>query len=819
MGTPIQRVASSLAAMPLVFEENRGQAKPGVDFLCRSRGFDLLLAPSELTFLLREKASPAKDSTVRSVLVPGAPHRVAVAKIRFVGANAHSKMSGTGKQAMKSNYFIGRDPRRWRTDISNYSSVVVKSLYPGVDAVYHGSGKQLEYDLNYAPHVRPDLVRLAFDGFENVAIDSSGDLVLSVAGGEIRQAVPRVYQDVKNGRQTIAAHWVLRNRKEAHIALGLNYDRRQPVVVDPIVSYATYLGGTLEDTAAGIAVGRDGSAYVTGFTESLDFPVLNPFQGTNHGGESGADAFIAKIDPQGTGLAYATYLGGSGDDIAHDIAVDKLGCAYVVGETTSIDFPVVNPLMPKRGRRNAFVTKLSPSGMALDFSTFLGGSTDPLGGNKADTFGTGIALDDVGAVYVIGYTNSSDFPTVGAFQSTIHGSVDAFITKIDAAGFTILYSSYLGGSDYDYPSAVAVDRSRNAYITGFTMSVDFPLQAPFQSTNRGKLDGFVAKVDAFGSSLLYSSYLGGSDNDNPNSIAVDSGGNAYVTGYTQSTDFPTVAAFQNSSPGGYEVFVSKITPSGSGLVYSTYLGGSGGDVGSRVAVDASDNAYIVGLAGAVFPTRDSLQSYAGGGDAFVTRLDFAGIPSFSTWLGGSGYDRATGVALNGSGGIFVAGFTNSTDFPTKQPIQSQYGGGYFDVFVAKISDPPPSPVTNASYFTLTPCRILDTRNAPGPFGGPSLLARDDRKFQVTGACGIPAGASAVSLNVTVTQPTAPGDLRLVAAGTPIPLPLTSTINYRPGQSRAGNAILQLGVDGGILVHVDQSDGSVDLILDVNGYFQ
>jgi hypothetical protein len=548
-------------------------------------------------------------------------------------------------------------------------------------------------------------------------VDAQGDLVLQTTVGPIRQRKPVIYQEVDGVRKDIPGGYVLKGEHQVGFKLAA-YDASQALVIDPVLSYSTYLGGSGEDRDPAIAVDAAGNAYVTGHTESTDFPTTaGAFQTTFGGGPfNGGDAFVTKLNATGSALVYSTYLGGSGGDSGRGIAVDTAGNAYVTGYTASTNFPTTaGAFQTTRGGflMDAFVTKLNPTGSALVYSTLLGGS-------DLDS-GEGIVVDAAGNAYVAGGTSSTDFPTTaGAFQTTFGGGAnqggDAFVTELNPTGSALVYSTYLGGSGGDSAASIAVDADGNAYVTGRTLSTNFPTTAAaFQPTFGGGVccggDAFVTKLNPTGSApLVYSTYLGGSDYDIGTGIALDTLGNAYVTGTTLSTDFPTTAgAFQATYGGGGDAFVTKLNPTGWAL-YSTYLGGSGGDSGRGIAVDAAGNAYVTGSTTSTnFPTTaGALQTTFTGGvspyggyftDAFVTQLNPTGSAPlvYSTYLGGGGDDVGNAIALDTlpNPNVYVTGYTFSPNFPiTTGAFQTMHvGGDRLDVFVAKITNvvPPPPP--------------------------------------------------------------------------------------------------------------------------------
>lgn len=561
----------------------------------------------------------------------------------------------------------------------------LRGVYPGIDLTYYGREGQVEYDFVVGPGADPRRIQFRVEGAKRTRLDAEGNLVLEVAGGEIVHRAPVVYQEENGRRQTIAGRYVLRRGGEVRFAVG-RYDRSRPLVIDPVLVYSTYLGGSQDELDSfpfgGIAVDAAGNAYVTGTTGSLDFPTANPLQASNAGDQ---DVFVTKFDASGGALVYSTYLGGSSTDSALRTTVDASGAVYFTGLTASADFPIVNAVQPSNaGGRDVFVTKLNPSGSAPVYSTYLGGT-----GRDA---GLGIAVDSAGNAFVAGVTDSLDFPTKDPLQPT-HGGPwdDAFVTKLSSSGSQLVYSTYLGGNDDDLVRSIAVDASGNAFVAGETWSTNFPTVNPLQPQLAGRPDAFVAKLNPAASALVYSTYLGGNVNDVANALVVDSDGSVIVAGLVISRDFPTVNPLQPTHGGDWEdAFVARLNPAGSALTYSTYLGGSGNDAGYALAMDASGDLLLAGLtASADFPTVRPLQALAGQTDAFVTKLSGSGSSLvYSTHLGGTGRDYAVSLATDPSGNAYVLGRTSSTDFPTAAPFQgTNHGGeGGWDVFVTKIGD-------------------------------------------------------------------------------------------------------------------------------------
>ena len=809
-GTPTQaRVAEAYGKLPLSFEANEGQVDKTVKFLSRGQGYTLFLTPAEAVLSLR-----------------GPQHETALVHMKMAGGQRAPRVVGLDPQATKSNYFLGNDSRRWHTGVSHYARVRYEDVYPGIDLVYRGNQRQLEYDFVVAAGADPGRIRLAFQGVDALKIGAQGELVVHTAQGDLVQHPPVLYQEAGEKRQPVEGHYVLRTGHQVGFAVG-RYDRGRPLIIDPVLTYSTFLGGSGEDQIRALAVDAAGNVYVTGLTTSTTFPGVNggSIQPAHSGGVN--DAFVTKINPTGTAIVYSTFLGGSGIEWGFAIAVDSAGNAYVTGYTSSTTFPGVNggSIQPANGGGDdAFVTKINPTGTAIVYSTFLGGS----GGD----YGRAIAVDGAGNAYVTGFTDSATFPGVGgsSIQSANGGGAspaDVFVTKINPTGTAIVYSTFLGGSGSEQGLGIAVDGAGNAYVTGNTSSSTFPgVNGSSIQPAIGGSDAFVTKINPAGTAIVYSTFLGGSFDDSGRGIAVDSAGSAYVTGTTTSTTFPGVngSSLQPANGGGSfpgDAFVTKINPTGTAIVYSTFLGGSGSDGGFGIAVDSAGNAYLIGeTASTTFPgvNATSIQPASAGGaaDAFVTKINPTGTAIvYSTFLGGGGYDGGLGIAADGSGNTYVAGNTDSTTFPgvDGSSLQPANGGSASDGFVTKIKEP------GLAFHTVTPCRMVDTRNANGPLGGPALQP-GARVFVLTGLCGVPATAKTLSVNLTVTQPDALGFLSLLPGDDKLVLPGTSAINFAAGQTRANNATPLLAFDGsgGIKV-INGGSGSVHFILDVNGYFE
>jgi hypothetical protein len=699
------RVNETYGKLQLHFEANRGQTHKDVRFLSRGPGYSLYLTSGEAVLMLTRPNPDEKKRDVQSRRERGAktPVKSVALRMSLVGAAPEPVVSGLEEQPGTANYFIGKDSAKWLTKVPTYARVHYRGVYPGIDLLYYGNQRQLEYDFVVAPGADPKKIVLGFKGADKLEIDAKGELVLHAPGGDIRQHKPIIYQNIDGSRREIAGGYVRKGANRVGFQVAA-YDCGQPLVIDPVLSYSTYLGGSGFNWGGGIAVDADGNAYVVGWTDSSNVPTTPGAFQTTFGGGTRVDTFVTKLNPTGSALVYSTYLGGNGSDVGRKIAVDGVGNAYVVGQTLSSNFPTTAGAFQTSfggGYSDAFVTKLNPTGSALVYSTYLGGT--------GEDDGSGISVDADGNAYVAGFTQSADLPTTaGAFQTNFGGGYgDAFVAKLDPTGSTLVYSTYLGGTDSDAAGnpGLAVDASGNAYVTSETVSTDFPTTAgAFQATLPGFQNAFVTKLDPTGSALVYSTYLGGSYSDWTQAIAVDAEGNAYVTGATRSRDFPTTAgAFQTTFGGGKsDAIVTKLNATGTALVYSTFLGGSGKDYGSAIAVDTAGNAFVTGTTNSSdFPTTITAfqTSFGGGtrevfsgdlgGDAIVTKLNADGSALvYSTYLGGSENDYGRGIALDANPNAYVSGSTSSYwNFPTTAGAFQTGLAGSTDAFVAKISDP------------------------------------------------------------------------------------------------------------------------------------
>ena len=770
--------ARSYGRIPLSFEANGRRTDGRVKYLARGPGYTLFLTPRESVVSLEHDDG-----------------RRAVIRTSLVGAAADPAVEGARRLPGKINSFVGRRSQ-WRTGIPAYREVRHRSVYPGIDLVHHGRQSRLEYDFVVRPGANPERPRLRITGARRLSVDAAGNLVLDTAAGTLRHLRPVAYQRIGGERRRVAASYVL-DGHEVGFRVG-RHDPARTLVIDPVLSYSTYLGGDSDSEAVwGVAVDGAGSAYLTGHTGSTDFPTVAGGLSTSSDGNG--DAFVTKLSPGGTSLEYSTYLGSENGDEGVEIAVDGDGNAYVIGYTGSgvtVPFPTTEGAYDTshNGAGDAFLAKLAPDGASLVFSTFYGGNDDD--------FALGLALDPAGAVYVAGQTSSTTLTTTGsAIQPGPTDGGDAFFAHFSADGSSLLYATYYGGANFDGAADVAVDRkdaTGNAVIVGTTWSDDFPTQSAYDGTLNGTGDAFLLVLDPQASgaaSRLYSTYHGGAGYDTGEALAVRSGENtvpptytdAYISGSTNGSSFSQIAG-----PGGNDdVYVTRMQLDGSAPFYSGYIGGTAGEQVSDLALDGQSNPYLTGTTSSTdFPTRNALFSdpESGSANAFVTKITGTyGLLVYSTFLGDAGGSSGSAIAAEPGGAVYVGGKA-ATGFPVLNPLKSSPSGGA-DGFVAKlaprtatITSGPSGPTGETdAVFTFSVaettsysfrCRLTgesDFTNCTSPKSYPGLAdgayvfevkARDD--------AGTEAPAVSRSFTVDTAPPTAPL-LTAPADGASVPL--------------------------------------------------
>jgi hypothetical protein len=630
---------AEVANGPFQFEANRGQVNDAIRFLARGPGCQFFVSPNETVLQLNKVDAPSiAPHDLTSATTRRTTFSSQSVRLKFIGANPNAVVAGDGTLPGEINYLIGNDPAKWQTGVPTFQRVRVEALYPGINLIYYGNQHRMEYDLLVAPHVDPAAITFRFDGADKVSLNARGDLILQLGADEICQPKPVIYQTVNGVRKEIEGSYQFLKGQTYKFQIA-KYDPALLLTIDPVLSYSTYFGGSGADIAWAVAVHTNGEIYMAGETLSANLPKGFGTNYNTYGGGNGlhGDAFIAKMNNFGT-ILYRTYVGGNTEDAAFAVAVDGDGDAYLAG-----------------------------------------------------------------------YTRSANFPTANAISNTISGSIipglgvypqDAFVAKLGPFGTNLLFSTYLGGSDVDMATGIALDGSGNVCVAGLTFSTNFPTRNAIQTNYAGNCDAFVLKIDPTGTNLLYSTFLGGTNKDQALDVAADLAGYVYVTGYTGSTNFPVTNALQSRLNGAtnattlFDAFITSVTPAGDAWSYSTFLGGAKNDYGFRLALDNLANVYVTGstestdFPGATTNMPSYLMKFGTGTDAFVAKVDPSGTNRLYTFVfGGNGVDIGWDVALDSLGQAHVIGETASTDFPVtnRAGLLRAVNSGGQDAFFAQLA--------------------------------------------------------------------------------------------------------------------------------------
>ncbi|WP_051314880.1 SBBP repeat-containing protein [Alteribacter aurantiacus] len=666
--------------LPLYFIENKGQKCDDILFYAYGADCSLEFVKNGVYLTFYDHSSRGTKIYDRKKTTKGV-----TLFFRFIGSNTEVAAKGHRKQSYITNYFKGSNPANWLRNVPSFSRVTYESVWPGIDVIFYEKAGKLKYDFVVHPGANVNDIRFKYEGADDLWLSEDGNINLKTPLGIFQDKKPFTYQSVKDKKQEIQTLFTMNEESIFGFAVH-DYDPRTVLIIDPGLVYSTYVGGTLGDFANGNAVDDYGNTYVTGFTESSDYPTTPGAFDVVYNGEF--DCFVTKLDASGSALVYSTFLGGTGFDEGRDLTVDVYGNAHVVGFTDSQDFPTTPDAFETTlsdSSFDVFTVKLDASGSTLVYSTYVGGIGDDFG------IGIGNAVDAYGYAYITGFTNSVDFPTTpGAFDQSLNGDFDGFVTKLDASGRTLVYSTYLGGTAEDFCKDIEIDKYGNAYVTGVTESADYPTTpGAFDQVYNGEFDLLVTKLDASGKTLVYSTFIGGSGFDEGRSITLDAYENAYVTGRTFSADYPTTpGAFDPVFTNSFDVLVTKLSATGESLVYSTYLGGTNEEDSFAIATDIYDQAYVTGFtASSDFPTTtDAFDTvFNGVQDVFLTKMDTSGQTLvYSTYLGGSNVDQGRAIEVDAYGNAYAAGFTDSTDYPTTPGAFNVVLNGGTDVLVTKL---------------------------------------------------------------------------------------------------------------------------------------
>lgn len=679
--------SESRVRLPLSFEENHGQAEPDVRFLARGSGYNLTFHRNSAELRIWQHAPPASDASP------------AVLRMKLIDANPSPKITGLDPQPGRVSYFTGPDPAKWHADLPTFAKVCYENVLTGIDLIYYGQQQQLEYDFIVAPGADPQSIRLAFEGTDHLTTDLAGNLLIEVAGHQVRQHRPVIYQEVNGVKRDVSGEYQITGHQQVSFAVG-EYDRNRPLVIDPVLSYATFVGGRDGEIGGGFAVDSAGNMYVSGFTRSADFPTAEAQNGSLRGS---TDAFVMKLNAAGNTLMLAAYFGGSAEDFSTDIEVNADGNIYFCGYTTSADLPTMNPLQAQfKGKADLFVAKLAGNGSLL-FATYLGGSQTEVS--------TEMAVSGSGEIVLTGHTDSADFPLRNPFRSSFGGGIcgsgvctDAFIVRLNAAGNALVHSSFLGGSGLELGNGLALDQESNAYLTGMTSSINFPVKSARQASLAGGncgggpcADAFITKVDASGA-LIFSTYFGGA-----------SAADGKAVNQPEGAENGVPVTRRNPLPGITELMANPAFTSFTEYFRNTTAAAQPSDLGLGIALDAQASIYLTGLTGSQdLPVTNAAQRNYGGGntDAFVAKFNpTATSLIYCTYLGGesnentdnlrfavSGFSHQC-IAVDATGNACVTGTTISEGFPQISPLTPGLGA---DAFVTRFNSS--GAITFSSYY-------------------------------------------------------------------------------------------------------------------------
>lgn len=641
------------------FIQNRGQWDRQAKFLMQTREANYWVTSNSIVcdfYQIQRTPTDLRKTDRKSLLRNALTVAGHVVEMEFQGSNPAPAITAANPSATVRNYFLGNDPSRWATGVEAFNEVWMRGLYDGVDLRLYPDSGSLRYDFHLAAGVPASRIRLRMANSGGIHI-ADNQLWVHTSIGSIRHNPPVAYQVVNGKRKAVQCHFMYSGGGIAEFHLG-EHDRSLPVVIDPLL-YSTYLGGSGPDIGAAIAYDKSGKAYVVGNTKSTNFPTRTGAYRTQL--DAGNDVFVSKLSADGTQLLASTYVGGQGDDVGSGIAVDDKGSVFISGTTSSLNFPTTagSAQASYRGNGDMFAAKLDDALTVINYATYLGGTSTET--NDA------IAVDGSGAVYLAGTTLSSDYPTVaGSFDLTYNLDNDVVVTKLNPAGSSMTYSTYIGGQRADDATGIAIDASGAAYITGVTQSSDFPTPNGVDKTYNGNADLFVTKVSPTGTALTYSTFVGGNGTEGGGAIAVDDNGSAYITGFTSSNDYPTTPGAFDRQRGGQDMIVTKVAGGGGALAYSTFLG-EVISLGFAISVDKAGAAYVTGATySGTFPTTKNGYDadYNGSGDVIVVKLrsDGSGL-LYSSYIGGGSGDVALGNAVDPGGKLFITGWTVSSDYP------------------------------------------------------------------------------------------------------------------------------------------------------------
>lgn len=802
----------------LGYTKNIGQWKSTAQYLFHVNGFDMWITNKGFVIDKYVVIKKSETLTRRKSGDDGHLYRKGhTVNTEFVGKGVNQKTTfvSTDQLRQYKNYFIGSTSDNWKQNVPIFGSVLSQSIYKEIDVRYYVQNERPRYDIIVHPHGNPNEIAMKITGANTISITKNGFLEIVTSLGTVEQRHLFAYQNCSDAKKQINCSFKMLSNNTIAFEVGA-YDKSKPLIIDPLV-FSTYLGGSGDEAGNGVAVDAGGNIYVTGRTSSTNYPTTSGAYQTSYG--TNTDVFITKINPTGTSVLYSTYLGGSNNDQGNDIDVDASGNVFVTGFTKSTDFDITSGVFQTTnggGTDDVFVTKLNSAGNSLIYSTYIGGS-------GAD-IGLGIKIDATGNAYVTGRTSSSNYDIIGgSFQTTIGGGDDVFVTKINSTGTSLIYSTFIGGTSNEEGSDIAVDASGNAYITGYTASTNFDITSGvFQTTFGGAFffgDIFVTKLNSNGTTLLFSTFLGGSDDDFANDIAIDGSNNVYVAGYTYSSNFDLQSPIQNSLTGQTDITITKLNSTGTALVFSTYLGGSDDDAATGIVVNSSNEVIITGASYSnnYDITSGSYQTTSAGDyDVICTRLNASGSSlSYSSYLGGSGYDYGNALALDLGGNPIITGITSSSNFDVTGGVIQGALSGTSDAFVTKFgigsSLSLTSPNTSLNFCKGNSYNI--TWSSQGVTNVKIDLSTDGGStFPTTITSSTSAATSQYSWTVPTSTPTGSLNKIRVSDAANASLFDVSDVNF----SILGKAVFSISHDAGILYPPNQSLRAITSTINISG---
>jgi len=671
----------------ITFTENKGQFGEITKFKCESPGAVLYFTQGEVAYLLTRETDELIEYPEDMIhhemdelreLRPRYKKEAILVKAKFLDSNPDAEIIGEGKLPHYYNYFLGNDHSKWAKRVANYSSVVYKNIYPSIDLKYYGNGNSIKYDFIVHPGSDPSVIKIQYEGIKSLSVNEKGKLIVSTSYREIIENNPVIFQAKSEG---ISGAFYKINENTFGFRLNSKYDANQELIIDPELLFSTYLGGSIDEYVGDLSLDSDGNAIISGYTFSSDFPLVNPYD-SQFGGDR--EIFVSKLSSDGSSLLFSTFIGGSSYESGRGNVLGSEGNIYVCGYTFSNDYPLVNPFDDSLNSQEAVISILNSSGDSLIYSSYFGGS------EQESAFD--ITLDDDDFIYLSGYTYSGDFPLVNPIFATFGGIWDAFIAKFTPNGQSLIFSTYFGGSDRETSNKIMLDNDQNIILCGYTKSSDLYIVNAVDSLNESNnYDGYIAKISSSYDSLIFSTYLGGREDEQLSGVDLDDDDNIYVCGNTFSDDFPIKNAF-DSTYGGFDKrdgFITIISPSCDSLIFSSFIGGDRdhADDIEDISVDNNNHIHVTGWTYSEdFPIKNPFDDTFNG-DKDIVVMEFSQYGEeliYSTYFGTETLEIGDGIAVDSIGNTIITGVTWALDFPVLNAYDST-NNGIIDLYVSKFS--------------------------------------------------------------------------------------------------------------------------------------